>query len=1066
MSSNYKLKLSGGRVVGPLTLDQVVELYVIGRIEGDDQCQQFPGGDWQRFDAFPEITAKIADQIATDSGQSAAGSRSSNNTASKTQTVPEIPTHDLTKTKAKPKSPPAAGDAPQEFTYRNKIGTMNEEDYLPDENAESMVEATQLIDRTMLTSGSPTAEDGEDFDKTIVSSNPFPELIKESELEEKDVSSEQSKGEGEDFSDVDSSKNQVAVVEIDHDEKTQMVDLGNAIATLKQEAELSEKEFQETIEAQKREEAGETLDEEDETEEDEEEDNSWRGKLERNKKRVVMVVGVVLLLAFMLSGEDSQKNKIKPIFPKIAFPITDEESDPESALNLYNEGLDLYRRGDYIGKLKAAARFRVSVERNIKDNPALGMLILSYAEVLRNTSKPEKDPETIFRLLQIANQRVLTDINVALGASIFFSYMDKSSTAINTIENYLRLSKPSVKLYAYYLEHLVSDGQYARARKVFDKLLKLKSPSAEVDLAIVNYLISDQQFKGVEQRLRGAIKRHPRRVMLYLKYAANLVEMENYKPLPKVLDTIKKLKAERSPLYYAKYLELRAMLSIMKGDSEKGTLYFQKALKFHDSKELRSTLASLELGGGDNTKMLIKESKIIHNIKKAKIAIKERRWDDAFRHAIEASDIAPGHIPAQLLLAHVQVERGYFHAAIETLEELNKRYGSDPEVSFALVDAYVHAMKLESANRKIAMISATKMIGLAGYASMLGRFYLKKKSPLLAIKWLQTSLNRNPLNDRDYFLLAKLFVKHRKYKKAKIILSKAINLEPNNVYYRSLYGKMLYELEGSDIAIGYLRNALKSFPDNAKIIGDIAVYYYRDGKSRAFERYLKMAQDLPNQDVHFYQFLIDASILENKTDDVINYSRHLIRLKPGDIAARMNLGAYLFENNRISDALNEFKAVDERFSTYPKLHYYLALILIKQHKYKQAMVHGQKEVENHPTKEHGHYVVGEIYRLMQDYLKAVPKLEKALSINGKFKQSLLSLAWVKFRQNYLETARELYLRALKRDPGDGNIHKQLGNIYRLIGQGGLALESYNTYLQLVPNAPDEKKIRQLIKHLQ
>ncbi|MBT3236794.1 MAG: hypothetical protein HN353_12635 [Bdellovibrionales bacterium] len=1067
MSSSYRIKFNTGRVIGPLTLDQVVELYSKGRLEGDELTQVSPDSEWRQIDTIDEIVSSVADYIAAGEYHQSEQSDFDQGSSFNTETISksELVSDSNVNRAIGGDSNKSAEGGLQEFTYRNKAGTMREEDYLPDENAASTLEATKLIDRTVLANSAKVqrSESVDSSDKTVISSNPFPELERENLPEDNGDSTEEMNMEAAISSDKTSDEN--ALITVDHDEQTQMVDLESALGSLAQEAQKSEQEFRELVAARERED-GQDIDDQDVEELDDDADPSWRSFYKKHKKRIIMAAGVLLLLMFMFPGSDSSNKIIKPVFPKILFPVTDEEADPESALNLYKQAMDLYQHGDYISKLKAAIKFRVSLERNFKDNPALGMLILTYAEVLENTSHPDKDPETVFRLLEIANQRVLTDINVAMGASKFFAYMDKNSTAINTIENYLRLSKPSVKLYAYYLEHLVKDGQYVRARKVYDKLLKVKGPSPDVDLAITKFLQSDDQFKAVEQRLRGAIKRHSRSVWLRLMYANNLVVTENIKPLAKILDSVKKLKAERSPLYYAKYLELRAMQSIYAGDSKKGALYFQKALTFHDSPELRFKLASLELGGDDRTERLIRESKIIHHLENAKMAMKERRWDDAFRYAIEASDISSSHIPSQLLLANIQVERGYFHEAIETLEELNKRYGNDPKVSFALVDAYVHAMKLEMANRKIAMISATKMINLPGYASMLGRYYLRRNNPLLSIKWLQESLNRNPLNDQDYFLLAKLFVKHRKYKKAKLIITKAISLEPNNVFYRSLFAKILYELEGSDVAIGYLRDELKSFPDNAKIIGDIAIYYYRDGKARSFNRYLKMVQDLPRPDIHFYQFLIEASILENKAKDVISYSRSLIKLKPGDIEARMRLAAFLFENNRVTESLNELHKINERFSSYPKLHYYLALIYIKQKNYKLALTHGQLEIKNHPTKEYGHYIAGEIYRLTQDYLKAVPKLEKALSLNGKFKRALLSLAWVKFRQNYLETSRELYLRALKQDPSDGNIHKQLGNIYRLIGQGGLALESYNTYLQLVPNAVDKRKIQQLIKHLQ
>lgn len=46
------------------------------------------------------------------------------------------------------------------------------------------------------------------------------------------------------------------------------------------------------------------------------------------------------------------------------------------------------------------------------------------------------------------------------------------------------------------------------------------------------------------------------------------------------------------------------------------------------------------------------------------------------------------------------------------------------------------------------------------------------------------------------------------------------------------------------------------------------------------------------------------------------------------------------------------------------------------------------------------------------------------------------------------------------------IHKKVGDVYRLLGQGTLAMEAYKLYLDMNPEAPDKKQIEAYIKIMQ
>ena len=119
---------------------------------------------------------------------------------------------------------------------------------------------------------------------------------------------------------------------------------------------------------------------------------------------------------------------------------------------------------------------------------------------------------------------------------------------------------------------------------------------------------------------------------------------------------------------------------------------------------------------------------------------------------------------------------------------------------------------------------------------------------------------------------------------------------------------------------------------------------------------------------------------------------------------------------------------------------------------------GKKEKENNPGIYNGFYILGETYRLMGKVQEAVDNLELAISISPRNVESLISLGLIKIAQRNYDIARELFLRAKKQEPANPKIRKQLGFIYQGVGQSGLAIEEFQTYLKLFPNAPDRDQV--------
>ena len=92
--------------------------------------------------------------------------------------------------------------------------------------------------------------------------------------------------------------------------------------------------------------------------------------------------------------------------------------------------------------------------------------------------------------------------------------------------------------------------------------------------------------------------------------------------------------------------------------------------------------------------------------------------------------------------------------------------------------------------------------------------------------------------------------------------------------------------------------------------------------------------------------------------------------------------------------------------------------------------------------------------------------KKAQKINPKAFESLVGLADISTKRNNFDLALDLYKKAMQQKGDEPVIHKKIGDVYRLLGQGVLAVESYKLYLEMSPEAVDKANVESYINLMQ
>ena len=1061
----YRIRLQNGRVIGPITALELPELVAKKHIDGSEDFQLFPTGDWKKVDNFPDLEEMLETEEEFEVDTEATF-------------IKKISLSDLKDEETQEKDFPKKFEYEKRTPYSKALKEIEEniESVKEDQDTEKVEEKIDLKDLkldeesvkldesetiTKTVTDKPSIEDNQD--KTIVNLDTkkyLEQLKKEEEKKEEELKKNQQKP---------------VVPEIDLDnDSTQFIDLNALKSEVKSEVKKVEKELNLELKTHKKEqkvkEQKEAIEkrklELEAIEEEDDENNS-------PKNKILLIVGVLIIGLVLLFPEEKKKTikKISIIKPDISFPIQYDIPSKEKSTELYNKAtLLLKKENTYLNTIRASKLYRQSLENNFKNNKAAGKLIFLYSKLLENSDTVIDDSNTVFKLVQIFKNKAIADPTYASGISLFYYNMNKPHAAVKIIEkfNAVKKNNPTLELFAVYLKSLLKVGDLVKAKAVADKLsgVPVKKRPLFVQLTLIEYYNFVGNFEKSSGIIVPALGVFPNSVPLLLAQSKLLVYDEDFETLNKVLKKIRVLVVENSKIYYSKFLEYRALYSVSKGKVPEAINFFKKALKTHESSELRSRLATLSESSNPEANNIIVESKALQLINNSKAQLVKNNWRFAFKDALEAARIAPDFYEAKIHLAYLQTTQSLFKEAIEILEEIYQNDPHDKKVVFALLNTYIESYKFSDVKKMLTLISGSEMRNDPRFYSMSAKYYVYKDDFVNALPWLQRAINKNPLDDRNIYRLAKMLIKYNKFEKGKMQLNKAMDLDPSKVIYRISFSEILYEVDGSDAAIGYLYDVLSDFPDHPKILSQIGIFHYRSGQIKSFNNIKEKLSSLPHKDTTLYEFLIEAAKLDDKLEDVIKNSKKLIQLNPGDLRVRLNLGKTYMELNKYKEALVEFKAIEYRLDTYPNLQLYMSKLFLLTDDYEKAKELAMKEIRANSSSEFGYILLGDIYSKQKEYLKGEKQYKIAQKINGENVDMLIGLAKINFKKSQYELALDLFLKARNNAPERPEIHKLLGDAYRKMSQSSLAIESYKLFLELSPTSKYKDEINTYIRMMQ
>ena len=1036
--TKYRIRQKNGRVIGPFALNQLQELMQKGHIQGNEDAQVYPTGDWKLISLhdFYENLKNTKNHTPSDSD---VGEQTFVLDLSKLKLEKNL--SELDELEDDIPTPEAPNTETIKMEEETTVLPMNEEKKVSKPVIEEVEEEIEREDKTLI---NPVAQEE------------IAKLKRQQEAEDKRQREAEEKARLEE----EARKLELEVRRAkDADQSTQMIRLDDIKYELIESASEEEKKIKK-IEKQikKKKKLEDDADEE-------VEENSGKDK----KKKILIVIATLIILYVFMFPEDESKKKPKfvHIDPQVEFPIPYDKADSQRSKIEFEKAMKLFVQGDYISIIKSGILFKSSYENNLENTEALGMLVRSFAEQMKDAN--EKRPELtqiLFNLIQAKRPYLAKDPNGVIGINLFYMSINKIAAAEDVVSKYLKVypQNPPQDLFAIYLDTLLKLGKLDKARQFRIPLVKAPQKNQYTYDALINYALLNQEFEDANNYADEALKRFPNDPGFYLRKAEMLLRDNKVAEIEPYLAKVDELNFGFNKIIRAKYFQIIGLIYAYKGDVKNATKYIQGSLKVIDSVDLRMKLADLSVSssGDGETDKLILESKSMKLLNQSKEVLSKRNYELALSLAAKATDIYPGYIPSEIHLSKVQMQLGLIEQSLNTLRALAKKYPEDNNISIALVEAYIETYKFNDAKNLIGVLSASELKNTAQFAAVNGKLYIKMGDSLQAITWLKNAMNLNPLDDSVIFLLTEMLLKRSNFDAARQLLNRCMELDPLNPDYRIAYSKIVYEMQDDQAAVGYLLGLLDDFVDNPKILSEIAIFYYRSGKVKDFLAYKEKLEKLPNKDASLYDFLIRAALLDEKYDEIPKIVDELLRIEPGDINAMMTAGRVLFENGKLVEAAKWFKRIQDRLDTYPKVQYYIAMIKFLSGDLAGAKIDVEKDLKANGENDADLTLLGKISVAQGELVEAENYFKKAQKINPRAYEALVGLADISTKRNNFDLALDLYKKAQNIKPEEAIVHKKIGDVFRLLGQGALAVESYKMYLEMNPDASDKRNVESYI----
>jgi len=459
---------------------------------------------------------------------------------------------------------------------------------------------------------------------------------------------------------------------------------------------------------------------------------------------------------------------------------------------------------------------------------------------------------------------------------------------------------------------------------------KPNDPSGHVMLGTVYQQIGDYP-KAVQELELGAAKAPED---FEARYQLGLVLARMDKP-NQALPHLQKAVALKPDDRSAKYQLVAVLRSL--GQAQQATQLVGQLRKEQSDESLNSQLATEGTKAND----------LLQSGKPADAA-------EIYRHMLEENpDSGQTAYNLALALEATNDNRGaedILHKAIERDPTIAKLHAELGQLELARGDLHSAQKSLQSA-----LDLQPQLVEARGNLAMV---YARNGDLLSAEKLLRQTIEDDPKYRDGYLNLGLVLAQQNRRSEAVQALDKALVLAPNDPALLSTVGKARMQMGDLNEGVALLRKVVDLAPDLAAAHLDLAL-----ALAASYDQAAALVQ-----------------------------TSEAVRLAPQSGVAHFYRGRILFDQGRTAEAKSEFEAACQLNSRMAEPRYFLALVDRQEGKYELAASLLEDAVKLQPNNVMAWHMLGQSFDQASEKTKAMEAWRKAIAIDPKFSQALISLA--------------------------------------------------------------------------
>lgn len=795
------------------------------------------------------------------------------------------------------------------------------------------------------------------------------------------------------------------------------------------------------------------------------------------KAPLILVVLALLLVVYVLlpDGPDAGE-KISLLAPgKGAATMSDQQVKEKLSAALHaieSDSIESY--------LEAQNKLVAIVEGAPSSLEVRGLLCLVYKELWPYAKQDAADIRVISSVTQ--STRALNAVGLygsiceIVNLQTSGHYKEARGVVESALESAERFSLLPV-LYQFKAELLEADKDYMTATPYYDKAAQLWDLWLRPQVKQGAMAVIQGQGPKASQYFKNVLTKNPNhreaKIRLgILEYKAFKQDDNAFKLLKSAMDSQARMERELEAEGYFTLAELY----LAKSEKSAALSAAQNAYRLSPNQGKYKQLV-IRLGGSDNIKEKSTNSEMMF------VGDQYARTGDCLAAQAEykaAFDLEPKNGIAAVKAAKCLWQ---LNQSFEAIEWLTKAIKADP----TLITAY--ALQADYMSQRFNFAGAVNALTNAGRVAPnnhevfrgMALVEFRRNNFQGAINFAQRALRAYDADIETYTILAKasasmyagsvssnkkeVEAREGYQRDALRYATKAVEIDATNTDAQITYAKVMAQINGADSGINYIKELIKKYSYSLEYRVALAeIYKSEERYAQAKEYYEQVTEADPKNKKAFVGLgecykalgLLDASLRAFLSAAVLD---------PSDGEALFQVGKLNMEANKFEDAIKQFKRVQSINPHFPRASYFIGKAAVLGGNFNLALEAVQKEKQANPNLADSYSLAGEIFYAKKQYAECAAEYSQAMKLRSQGADIYVKAAQCYRQSGSVDIAQDLLSMASARESGYADIYKEQGAIYEIRGDIRSAVQSYNKYLGLSPNALDRDEIEARINRI-